>query len=100
MPDPPDHAGEEEGEEDVEGGARGEDEHLGPVGDRRQLGRVDLALALDGTQVRDLGQEDVAAEWEPGDLVARPVGALPREDGRPEADREHLDVDAPARAAR
>ena len=59
--DPPDDAGEQEGKQDVEGGPRGEDDHLRRIGDRGQVdGRV-LAFALHGAEVSDLRQEDVTS---------------------------------------
>ena len=91
----PDHAREREGEQDVEGGAREENEDLRHVADRRQLRHVGLGASLDRAQVGELRQDNVAPEREPRDLVLRAVGSTPGEQRRPEADRKPLDVRAP-----
>ena len=52
-----------EGEENVEGRARHEDEHLGAVSDWWHGLEIHIAVAFDSAQIGELGERDVTAEW-------------------------------------
>ena len=94
LADEPDDGSEEEGEDEVKGGAGGEDYHLGRVGNGGQaLGRR-VAFALDAPHIGQLREGDVAAEGEPGEAVFDAVPAGPGEDLGAEADGEAGDVHA------
>ena len=67
--DEPDDTSEGEGEEDIERGAGDEDQHLRRVVDGWEAGDVGGAFALDGAEVGELREEDVAPEGDPGEPV-------------------------------
>ena len=72
-----DDARERESKEDVERRARHEHDHLGRIADGRQLRHVALHLAFNGAQVGQLGQQDVAAERNPGDPIIHTIASPP-----------------------
>ena len=92
--DEPDDTGEGEGEEDIERGAGDEDQHLRRVVDGWEGGDVGGAFALDGAEVGELREEDVAAERDPGEAVFDAVFPAARPDGGAETDGETLDLGA------
>ena len=86
LPGDPDDAGDREGEQDVERRARGKNDHLGGIVDRRQARHIGLARALDRAQVGQLRQEDVTAEGKPGQAVLHAVPAPVGPDCGPDPD--------------